>query len=161
MYDRLQESINANDGRLTTSSSFQLDDEQEQQSDLAAEIRCRLGFEKFLIPIVREQIRQAFVNRKRNILIRALLRIGFVSIDHEGNVLWPLYIAPLHTWRYRVAHEPWFGMFRNLPHVVKWLEGRWLPRRWGGYFIFLEFGDRGSSCLKADLTRRSLCRRGA
>jgi len=36
-----------------------------------------------------------------------------------------------------------FGVFRNLPGVVKWENGRMLPRRWGVQIFGLEIGDRG------------------
>ena len=62
-----------------------------------------------------------------------------------------LYIAPFHVWRdwrtFRatVKFNNAVYIFRNLPHVIKWIPGRILPRRWGiGFFGLIEFGDRGS-----------------
>lgn len=61
-----------------------------------------------------------------------------------------LYIAPKHIWRdWRsfkatvMTNRP-FYIFRNLPHVIKWIPGRLLPRRWGfGIYGLIEFGERG------------------
>lgn len=74
-----------------------------------------------------------------------LVRIGFIAPDQEGRLRWP-FRADWRgmTLRHRIA---WYGWkpyrFRNLPHVRKRIEGRLLPRRWGGGWLGFEFGDRG------------------
>jgi len=155
-YDRLQESINENDGRLTSGSSAQLDMEMEAQETVAFELIERLGVNRWVIPLIQEEMRKYRVGQKRGMLVSALIHVGFVSIDHNGDIHWPFRVAPAHMWRYLFWHEPWFGAFRNLPGVVKWLNGRFLPRRWGCRFIGLEFGDRGSSEAKQDMRRDGL-----
>jgi hypothetical protein len=77
------------------------------------------------------------------LVIRALRRIGLVRVLADGSVRWPIHIAPKHMWSHYAKHQPWFGVFRNLPGVVKWEKGRLLPRRWGFRFIIIEIGDRG------------------
>lgn len=52
-------------------------------------------------------------------------------------------IDPWHMWVYYWRTKDFFGVFRNLPGVVKWLPGRTLPRRWGFRFWGVEFGERG------------------
>lgn len=87
-------------------------------------------------------------------MIRLLLRIGLVRRRDDGSIRWPLHLCPRTTWlvqwRTMVIHRsltkgsfPPFGVFRNLPGIIKWQPGRWLPRRWGFHFFGLEIGDRG------------------
>lgn len=61
-----------------------------------------------------------------------------------------LYIAPKHIWldwrsfKATVRLNRKVYIFRNLPHVIKWIPGRIMPRRWGiGFCGLIEFGDRG------------------
>lgn len=83
-------------------------------------------------------------------ILRLLIRIGFVRRKHDGKIRWPFTVPPLHvfsSWRTFVAWCRWHGwkpyVFRNLPGVVKWIPGRLLPRRWGIGWCGFEFGDRG------------------
>lgn len=88
-------------------------------------------------------------------IFRLLDKIGFVRVDYpnpfrddtlnkpEGTVRWPFHVSPWRMWPHLAKHEPWFGVFRNVEGVVKWVPGRVLPRRWGVRFIGFEFGDRG------------------
>ena len=155
-YTTLEVAVAKNDGRLSTSSSDQLDYELEQLEEIGYELCNRLQIEKYVRPIVKEELRQRALNRRQNFLLRLLLRVGFISQDLEGEIRWPFSIDPPHMWRYYLFHEPWFGVFRNLPGIVKWLQGRWLPRRWGFRLLMFEFGDRGSSHLPQDSRRISL-----
>lgn len=82
--------------------------------------------------------------------MKTLLRIGFVSRDHNGVIVWPFHGPPrwaLKSFREFISYCRWVGwkpyLFRNLPHVVKWLPNRMLPRRWGFGWLGFEFGDRG------------------
>lgn len=81
-------------------------------------------------------------------LISLLLRIGLVTHNRQtGRILWPLSFSPLWMWRHPITTANlcgWFYVFRNLPGVIKWREGRILPIRWGfGIMGLIEFGDRG------------------
>lgn len=83
-----------------------------------------------------------------NPLIRFLAWVGFVHVNSSGKVYWPFaWPSWSHFWFYlRHADGKMFKrfyVFRNLPHVIKWREGRLLPRRWGFGFCGIEFGDRG------------------
>lgn len=76
--------------------------------------------------------------------------IGLVRIRPDGSTHWPIHFAPgwvWREWRYLrawVITNGWFYVFRNSPGIVKWQEGRMLPRRWGfGIAGLIEFGDRG------------------
>lgn len=99
----------------------------------------------------------------------ALLRIGLVRRYYGSDkIRWPISIEPWWIWKvhFRCLLRgewfcgrdktgkprkgfPWgfsisaFGMFRNLPGVIKWEKGRLLPRRWGFHIFGLEIGDRG------------------
>ncbi len=77
-------------------------------------------------------------------VIGAFLRIGLVSRNYDGSIHWPVYFASWHLWVHLFKHGPRAGFFRNLPGVIKWYEGRLLPRRWGFFLLGFEFGDRGS-----------------
>lgn len=78
-----------------------------------------------------------------------LIWVGIIRRKDNGSIRWPLYIAPKHVWQPHLfpkagKRQPFITVFRNLPHVIKWQEGRLLPRRWGvSLFGVLEFGDRG------------------
>ena len=82
-------------------------------------------------------------------VMRFLLWVGLTNyVDRKYTV--PLHVAPKHVWtdwpsfRATVRTNKLFYVFRNLPHVVKWKEGRLLPRRWGfGILGLIEIGDRG------------------
>lgn len=81
-------------------------------------------------------------------MIGLLLRIGLVTRRHDGSIRWPLHIRPLWMWRHPIVtlrcSSGLFYVFRNLPGVIKWREGRLLPVRWGfGIAGLIEFGDRG------------------
>ncbi len=84
-------------------------------------------------------------------IINLLLRIGLVTRRYDGTIRWPLHFAPWWQWKMLFTHpiNLWklsngFYLFRNLPGVIKWREGRLLPRRWGfGVMGLIEFGDRG------------------
>lgn len=54
-----------------------------------------------------------------------------------------IYVSPWHTWVFYWRTGDFFGVFRNLPEVVKWIPGKLLPRRWGIRIWGLEIGDRG------------------
>lgn len=82
-------------------------------------------------------------------MIRLLLWIGIVRRRDNGTIRWPVYVAPWWIWKVQ-ARNPfdrqiggWFGLFRNLPGLIKWEKGRLLPRRWGFRVLGLEIGDRG------------------
>jgi len=80
-------------------------------------------------------------------VVRFLVWIGFVRF-RDGVVRWPFDVDPWWMWKANFwpavgKREPIFGVFRNLPHVIKWEKGRLLPRRWGIRFLGFEFGDRG------------------
>lgn len=82
-------------------------------------------------------------------LLQVLCRIGFIRRDmYTRRVVWPISIAPWHMWVTLFWHggkRPWarIGLFRNLPHVQKWIPGRLLPARWGFFILGFEVGDRG------------------
>lgn len=86
-------------------------------------------------------------------MLALLLRVGLVRRKQDGCIRWPLHSQPWWIWKVHVRCalrgerigrvSPWFGVFRNLPHVIKWEPGRLLPRRWGFYVLGLEIGDRG------------------
>lgn len=80
-------------------------------------------------------------------LVAPLLRVGLVTQRYDGSIRWPLSFAPAWMWRHplcAVRQGGWFYVFRNLPGVIKWREGRMLPIRWGfGVMGLIEFGDRG------------------
>lgn len=84
-------------------------------------------------------------------MIRFLLWLGLVARHHTtGKICWPLHFAPWHMWKAVIRSRGlrrmhgWFYVFRNVPGVIKWQEGRLLPRRWGfGILGLIEFGDRG------------------
>ncbi len=80
-------------------------------------------------------------------MINILLRIGLVTRRHNGTIRWPLSFAPIWCWRHPIRYarfSGWFGVFRNLPGIIKWREGRLLPVRWGFHIMgLIEFGDRG------------------
>lgn len=81
-----------------------------------------------------------------------LLRIGLIRLSNDGSVQWPVSVRPWWIWKVQIkgfltrdrsnVNSP-FGVFRNLPHVIKWQHGRLLPRRWGFHIFGLEIGDRG------------------
>lgn len=105
------------------------------------------------------------------IVVYVLLRIGLVRYYYDSErVRWPISIDPPHLWALHIRclfrgqwfcsrtddgslrkGFPWsgpggfcaFGVFRNLPWVIKWEKGRLLPRRWGFHILGLEIGDRG------------------
>lgn len=76
-------------------------------------------------------------------MLRLLLRIGLVRRRPDGSIRWPIHVAPRHAWVGIWRAWPLFGVFRNLPEVIKWEPGRMLPRRWGFRVWILEVGDRG------------------
>jgi len=83
-------------------------------------------------------------------VIRLLIWIGFVRRDRNGKIVWPFRVPPKHmcsTWPMFLMYCRYIGWkpyrFRNLPHVIKWVPGRLLPRRWGFGWLGFEFGDRG------------------
>lgn len=73
-----------------------------------------------------------------------LFRIGIVRFEDDGALRWPIRIGPWWIWkaRARMPRER-FGLFRNLPHVIKWYPYSMLPRRWGFFVLGLEIGQRG------------------
>lgn len=85
-----------------------------------------------------------------NRLMRLLVWIGLTNYIN-GKYTLPISLAPKHVWFGSVKdawhHARFYGpfyTFRNLPGVIKWREGRLLPRRWGfGIFGLIEIGDRG------------------
>lgn len=155
-YDHLHLAIESNDGRLTTASSAQLDCDQEELCDVASELRRRLGFENAVRVAVERGIEEHNRKRSRMWPLSWLIRLGIVSVCHNGELHWPISISSRHMWRFLIRHEPWFGVFRNSPGVIKWVQNRWLPWRWGVRFLGLEIGDRGSSYLREDPRRKSL-----
>lgn len=76
-------------------------------------------------------------------MIKLLLRIGFVARRHNGTITWPFHVSPWFVIRHNILYGPRFYVFHNLPHVIKWVPGRLLPRRWGFGICGIEFGDRG------------------
>lgn len=77
---------------------------------------------------------------------KMLLRIGFIRLKDNGEIRWPFHTPPKHIFWLHLKHgAPFdrFYVFRNLPGVIKWEDGRLLPRRWGFGFCGFEFGDRG------------------
>lgn len=105
-------------------------------------------------------------------MTQLLVQIGLVRRDYDkhGNpIRWPIHVEPWWIWKVHVRCMlrgewfcgrdkisgkprrgfPWgssisaFGVFRNLPGVIKWEKGRLLPRRWGFHILGLEIGDRG------------------
>lgn len=86
-------------------------------------------------------------------MIWLLLWIGFCARRADRSIAWPFHWCPRHIWRgqWRCFRErrsylgsnPVCGVFRNRPGVIRRVEGRLLPRRWGIYFFGFEFGDRG------------------
>lgn len=159
-YDQTQEKIDSNDGRLTTGSSAELDLAMEDQSDIAEELRKRLGFDNAVKRIVQEKIRQYHRKRWPGLIVAILLRIGLVSMDYDGDIRWPFHMPEYWgMFWFHIKSGPWVYIFRNHPGVVKWQENRFLPRRWGFGVIGFEFGDRGSNHASQDMDRESLFRR--
>lgn len=80
-------------------------------------------------------------------LLKRLARIGLIRIRDDGSIRWPLHFAPSWMWKSPLASLRFSGLFylfRNRPGIIKWEEGRLLPRRWGfGIAGLIEFGDRG------------------
>lgn len=82
-------------------------------------------------------------------MIKFLLWLGVIRIRDNGKIRWPIHFAPKHCWRWKHIRAMWrlgqrVYIFRNVPGVIKWEEGRLLPRRWGfGFLMLIEFGDRG------------------
>lgn len=83
---------------------------------------------------------------------KLLIWIGITRIKADGKLRWPIRFAPWWIWKaffrnprnMAKAGGGAFYVFRNRPGVIKWTEGRLLPRRWGfGFFGLIEFGDRG------------------
>jgi hypothetical protein len=77
------------------------------------------------------------------VIIKLLLRIGFVSEDDDGNTHWPFSAPRWHTFMYywKTDRKPY--VFHNLRGVIKWQRGRLLPVRRGFGWCGFEFGDRG------------------
>lgn len=80
-------------------------------------------------------------------VLKFLCRVGLIRKDGD-RIVWPIHVAPAHWWWFllRRADGRVFkrtGVFRNRPNVVKWMPGRFLPRRWGFFVLGLEIGDRG------------------
>lgn len=84
-------------------------------------------------------------------MLDILLRIGLVTRRYDGTIRWPFHIGPWWMWKMLFRHpiRLWrmtegIYLFRNVPGVIKWREGRLLPVRWGvGILGLIEFGDRG------------------
>jgi len=91
-------------------------------------------------------------------VVRDLKYVNGAFVPQPPRVRWPFSVSPWWIWRlhflnglrgllrrptYVPAMGDWFGVFRNKPGVVKWENGRLLPRRWGFYIVGFEFGDRG------------------
>jgi hypothetical protein len=74
---------------------------------------------------------------------RIAFLIGVLRMRPDGTIRWPVHVDSWRMWKYLAKHEPWFGVFRNLPGVVRHVPGQLLPRRWGVRVIGFEFGDRG------------------
>ncbi len=99
---------------------------------------------------------------------KILLRIGLIRIKIDGSIRWPIHVCSWMWWRFTFRcflRGEWiterlpdgsfrtgfpygcpfsaFGVFRNVPGVIKWEKGRLLPRRWGIQIFGLEIGDRG------------------
>ncbi len=102
----------------------------------------------------------------KNPFIKLLLWIGFVAIGRKSNICdfigdgkgtckyrypksvqWPFSAPPWWQIKLLLRGKAVMGwkpyVFRNLKGVIKWQEGRLLPRRWGVGWIGFEFGDRG------------------
>lgn len=102
------------------------------------------------------------LRKLRDALLWPLLRVGLVSRRHDGKIRWPVSFRARWSWFLLWRGDEVFervGVFRNLPHVVKWQRGRFLPWRWGFFILGLEIGDRGSHHGPQDLGRLSLFRR--
>lgn len=83
-------------------------------------------------------------------LIRFLIWLGLTRRLVSGKLFIPFSAPPRWMYRDRCAGlralwsiEPGFYIFRNLPGIIKWREGRLLPVRWGFGICGFEFGDRG------------------
>lgn len=83
-------------------------------------------------------------------LIKFLLWVGFVRRKRDGRIRYPFDVPPRHHFTNRCAGlrslwrmSPGIYIFRNTPGVIKWEEGRLLPKRWGIGICGFEFGDRG------------------
>lgn len=97
-------------------------------------------------------------------MIKFLLWVGFVKIGRKSivcdigpegqltyrypeQVIWPFHVPPMWQLKLLLRGRAVMGwkpyVFRNLKGVIKWKEGRLLPRRWGFGWIGFEFGDRG------------------
>lgn len=87
--------------------------------------------------------------------MKFLCWLGVIARRRDGTIHWPISIEPWHMWKVQwvsFKRGEWFnapfapfGLFRNLPGVIKWIPGRVLPRRWGFFVFGIEVGDRG--CL--------------
>ena len=85
---------------------------------------------------------------RRNSACRFNYATGELEYLHPIQISWPLHLAPLWMWKSPwvcIQVGGWFYVFRNLPGVLKWREGRLLPIRWGFGILggLVEFGDRG------------------
>ena len=84
-------------------------------------------------------------------MTKFLLWLGVIRIRDNGKIRWPIHFSPLWIWKATMRHpinmigmHGVFYRFKNRPGVIKWEEGRLLPRRWGfGFLGLIEFGDRG------------------
>lgn len=79
------------------------------------------------------------------------LWIGLINLTHDGKIHLPFSAPPKHVFLYlwKTNRKPY--RFRNLPGVIKWIDGRLLPMRWGGGWLGFEIGDRGHSNVKQRL----------
>ncbi len=143
-YDRTQEVIDKNDGRLSSSSSAQLDYDMDMQEDVAKEIVNRLGLRRYL-----NQVDHDLVYRMQEVESR--LRLG--SFRHGDYQFFDgyLHIAPLHAW----IEELQFGLINPIrrgerPRWIRWEGGAWIfknlphikPGRWGFGVLGVEVGSR-------------------
>ncbi len=146
-YDNAQRKIDANDGRLSTDSSAELDMDQHKQEDIANEIARRIGVYDRL-----NRVEHAHTIRLQDIERR--LRLG--SYRHSDYEFFDGYlsIAPLHCWR----DELILGLVRPLlrgerPRWIRWQSGAWIfrnlphikPGRWRAWYR-----DRQSDAAGSD-----------
>ena len=157
-YDDLHERIINNDGRLSSGSSAQLDYDMDLQEDIVEEFHQRFGLDKAVRAIIQKERVQARMSKQHNWLIRALLRIGIVSKNQEGFIVWPFHVYDGIYSAVVLSRQPWFEVIKT-HSGARWLSNRWLPFRWGFRFGSVVFGDVGNSHNAIDKLRLSWFKR--
>lgn len=157
-YDDLSERIINNDGRLSSGSSAQLDYEMDLQEDIAEEFHRRFGLNKAVRAIIQKERVQERMSVQHNWLIRALLRIGIVSKNQEGLIMWPFHVYDEMYSDVVLSRQSWFEVIKTY-NGARWLLNRWLPFRWGFRFGSVVFGDIGNSHNGIDKLRLSWFKR--